>query len=522
MNILGISCFFCDSSACLVRDGQIVSAVQEERFTRKKHDFGFPINAIKWCLKENGIAVEDLDYVAFYDQGIRERFRVSFLLKKLFNYRKKVICFSQKESYAASAFYPSCFAEAAILVNDGRKVKTVFAKGTGSGIESLDNYDFSYSLGLIYSAITNYLGFKVNSDEFKIMGLSAYGKPRYRHLIINNKKHISQTNLRHADQFLSSLFTGKPRKEEAEITQQHMDIAASVQVAVEEEILKQTEYLYRATDCQNLCLSGQMALNCLINTKIIQQGFFKNLWIQPAGTDSGCALGAAWLVWHKYLGNQRRADNKNDMMKNGFIGPSFSDEDIEVFLKSRDICYRKLDYAQIPEIAADLLAQGKIIGWFQGRMEFGPRALGARSILADSRNYNMHDRINLRVKFREPFRPLAPVILAEKSDEYFDLEKESPYMLLVSQVKKGKKDEIPAVVHVDNSSRIQTIKRETHPLYHDTIEAFYKQTGCPVLINTSFNIKGEPIVCSPEDAFRCFMGTEMDCLIMGKFLLDKK
>ncbi|MFH1354895.1 MAG: carbamoyltransferase C-terminal domain-containing protein, partial [Candidatus Omnitrophota bacterium] len=475
-----------------------------------------------WCLKFGKIGVEEIDCVAFYDNGIKERLKSSFSLKNLLGCKKKIVYFSQEDSYLASAFYPSCFQDAAVLVNDGSKVKTVFARGGGNRIEILSNHGFTHSLGVLYSAVTHYLGFKVDCDEYKIMGLSAYGKPKYRDMMIKNRHILSRPSRRFTERLLSNIFAVKPREEDAEITTRHMDIAASVQAVIEEEILKQAEYLYGVTGCENICLSGSMALNCLANTKIMRQGCFKNIWIQPAAGDAGGALGAALLAWHKHLGNIRQVGTANDMMKSGFLGPFYSDNDIEEFLSRERIPFSKLEYPQLPDQISDLIAMGKVVGWFQGRMEFGPRALGARSILADSRNYNMHDRINLKVKFREPFRPLAPVVLAEKSAEYFDLGIESPYMLLVSQVKAGRREGIPAVVHIDNSSRIQTIKKETHPLYYDTIKAFYGKTGCPVVINTSFNVRGEPIVCSPEDAFRCFLQCEMDYLVMGSFLLNKR
>jgi carbamoyltransferase len=522
MDILGISCFGQESAACLVRDGEIIAAAQEERFTRNKYDNRFPLNSIKWCLEEGGIRAEDLDWATFYDTQPWNKFKVSFLLRKLLNYRNKVIAFTQKESYLASAFYPSPFEEAAILVNDSLKVRTVLGKGEGAKVDFLENSRFPGSLGLIYSAVTHYLGFAAGLDEYKIMGLSAYGKPKHRGLIIQNKVQLSRADWGFTDRLLSYLFSSPPRKANSEITQQHMDISASLQSAIEEEVLERANYLYQSTHCPNLCFSGQVALNCLANSAVLQQGLFQELWIQPASGDSGCAIGAALLLWHKYLGNERQVDNKSDMMKNGFLGPHYSEGYIEAFLKSQKIRYRKLEVAQVPDMTADLLAAGNVVGWFQGRLEFGPRALGCRSILADSRNLNMHDRINLRVKFREPFRPLAPVILAERAKEYFCLERESPYMLLISQAKEGRKNEIPAAIHIDNSSRFQTIKREAQSLYYDTVKAFYDKTGCPVLVNTSFNRKGEPIVCSPEDAFVCFMQTDMDYLVMERFLLDKK
>lgn len=519
--ILGISCFYYDSAICLVKDGEILYAVQEERFSRKKHDPNFPLNSIRYCLKEEKIDINDLDFIGFYDNSFKNRFKILYELKKI-NFRKKVIFFDKKTSYLASAFYPSYFKEAVILVNDGDKVGLVLGRGKDNIIEPIKNKDFNYSLGKLYSAITHYLGFKENSDEYKVMGLSGYGKPKYKDLILKNKDRLLNTSFKKINKVLEEILDRPARKKDVEITEFHMDIASSIQKATEEETLKITEYLYKTTGCVNLCLSGQLALNCLINSEILKQGFFKDIWIQPASTDAGCAVGVAFLIWYKYLNNKRIITDYQDKMKNAFLGPSYSDEEIENFLKSNGIHYKKLDYSVIPKITAELIIKGNIVGWFQARIEFGPRALGSRSILADSRNFQLKDRLNAKVKFREDFRPLAPTVLFEKKDEFFNLNRESPYMLFVAEVKKDKINQIPAVTHIDNSSRIQTIKREQNPLYYDTIYEFYKETGCPVIINTSFNTKDEPIVLTPQDAYRCFMRTEMDYLLMGSFLLDKK
>ncbi len=520
MDILGLSCFYHDSAACLIRNGEIIAAVQEERFTRRKHDCIFPLNSIQYCLKEANIDIEDLDYTGFYDNSFAKRLRIPYLLNKL-GYKKKILIFNQDDSYLASAYYPSGLSNSAILVNGITRLGVLFGRGQGNRIESFYKHGFYGSLGSIYSAVTYYLGFRPHSDEYKVIGLAAYGKPKYRDLILKNKEKLKCGNFKKTNRILKNLFDCGPRQENLEISQKHMDIASSVQAAIEEETFKITYYLHRLTGSGNLCIAGDLALNCLLNTKILKQGIFKNLWIQPASTDAGCAIGVAFLIWHRYL-SKNLLDTKEDLMKSAFLGPSYSDNDIEKFLRQQNIIYKKLDYSNVPGFTAELVAKGKVVGWFQGRLEFGPRALGARSILADSRDMKIHDRINLRVKFREPFRPLAPVILAEKTGEYFDLDKENPYMLLVAGVKEDKRKEIPAVIHIDNSSRVQTIKRDKHPLYYDTIYEFYKKTGCPVIINTSFNTKDEPIVLSPQDAYVCFQKSDIDYLIMGSFLLDKR
>jgi carbamoyltransferase len=513
MNILGISSFYYDSAACLLSEGEIVAAAQEERFTRKKHDNAFPINSIHYCLKEGAITAKNLDSVVFYSNNLRDRVKTYYFLRRM-GYFKKIIFFSQKESYLASAFCPSNFSEAAILVNDGQKIGIIFGRGHDNKIEYVENKRFRYSLGALYSAVTAYLGFRPYSDEYKVMGLAAYGRPKYKDLLIGNLKRKPKS--------LEAVFGGGPYKAGSDITQEQMDVAASVQAAVESETLKIVESLYKMVPSENLCISGSLGLNCLLNTAILKQGNFKNIWIQPASTDAGCAIGVAYLAWHEYLGNKRSVHDCQDKMRNAFLGPGYSDEDIEKFLIGEGVLYKKLDHLKIPEIVADLIASGNIVGWFQGRMEFGPRALGARSILADSRSRDFCDRLNLKVKHRENFRPFAPTVLTEKANEYFDLEVESPYMLLVAQVKENKKQEIPAAVHIDNSSRIQTIERSQRSLYYDIVNAFYQKTGCPVIINTSFNTRNEPIVLNPQDAYQCFKSSDIDYLLMGRFLVDKK
>ena len=519
MNILGISSFYYDSASCLLRSGELIAAAQEERFTRKKHDGDFPANAIQYCLKEAGIEICDIDLVGFYDKTPSNALKIRSFLKKI-GYRKEIITFSLQESYLAGAFYPSPFEKAAILTNASAPVGIVSGRGKGRHIDFFQYLRFPYSLGSLYSAVTHYLGFDVKSEEYKVMGLSAYGKAKYRDLLLKNKETLSSMDLQKTTKMLKEISGVAPRQRERDILQAHMDIAASLQAVIEEETLNITSYISQISGCDALCLSGEIALNCLLNSKILQQGLFKKAWAQPASTAAGCAIGAAFLVWHKHLGNPRNT-TEEDRMKHGFLGPSYSDAQIEVFLTQNGIRYQKIDYSHIPEFTADLLAQGNVVGWFQGRLEFGPRALGNRSILADSRNLSMHERLNLKVKFREPFRPLAPSVLQDAANQYFELPQESPYMLFTATVKEDKRSLIPAVTHVDNSSRVQTIKRDTHPLYYDTIYAFLQKTGCPVIVNTSFNTKNEPIVLSPQDAYNCFKNTDMDYLIMGSYILDK-
>lgn len=587
MNILGISCFYHDSAACLLRDGEIIAAVQEERFTRKKHDFDFPAHSIKWCLKEGNITKKDLDFVVFYDKpfikferiletsltyapsGVRQfiqamplwlkqKLWIPELIRKELDYKGKILFTEHHESHAASAFYPSPFQEAAFLTMDGvgEWDTASFGIGKENNIDILYTLRFPHSLGLLYSAFTYYTGFRVNSGEYKLMGLAPYGEPKYADLILNelinlkddgslklNMKYFGYCNgLKMINWRFERLFGGLPRKPETRITQKEMDIAASIQKATEEVMLKMARHVYKATGCDKLCLAGGVALNCVGNGRILREGPFKEVWVQPASGDAGGALGAALQVWYKYLGNRRQVDNKNDKQRTFYLGPHYEDDYIEKFLIQEGIPYQKLDYSELSEVVADLIIQEKIIGWFQGRLEFGPRALGARSIIGDARNPEMQSKMNLKIKYRESFRPFAPTVLREHVSDWFQLDRESPYMLLVAPVKEDKRIEsdslknklkgfdklkvklsqIPAVTHVDYSARIQTIKREDHSLYYDIINVFYKKTGCPVIINTSFNVRGEPLVCTPEDAFRCFMRTEMDYLVMGCYLLDKR
>jgi len=585
MNILGISCFYHDSAVCLVRDGEILSAVQEERFTRKKHDPNFPINSINWCLKENKISIQDLDFVIFYDKplikfdriletaityapvGLRQfmqsvplwlkqKLWIAELIEKKLGFRGKILFTEHHEAHAASAFYASPFKESAFLTMDGvgEWETASFGVGKDNDIKTESFLRFPHSLGLLYSAFTYYAGFKVNSGEYKLMGLAPYGEPKYVDLILNelvdlkedgsfklNMKYFGYcSGLKMINRKFEKLFGGPPRKPETAITLKDMDIAASIQKVTEEIILRMSRYVHEVTGQDKLCLAGGVALNCVGNGRILREGPFKEIWIQPASGDAGGALGAALLVWYKYLGNKRNANNKKDCQKASLLGPGFSEERIEEFLIKETAPYRKIAYSEIPNIVSDLIMQGNVIGWFQGRLEFGPRALGARSIIGDARRADMQSKMNLKIKYRESFRPFAPTVLLEKVSEWFGLDRESPYMLLVADVKddkrfpledarrngfdrlKEKRSFIPAVTHVDYSARMQTIKREDNPLYYDMIKAFSDKTGCPVIINTSFNVRGEPLVCTPLDAYKCFMRTEMDYLVMGGFLLDKK
>ena len=586
MNILGISCFYHDSAACLLRDGQIIAAVQEERFTRKKHDFNFPTNSINWALNESGITAKELDFVVFYDKPwikferiletslsyapsgisqfiqamplwLKQKLWIRNLIRKELKYEGEILFTEHHESHAASAFYPSPFKEAAFLTIDGvgEWETSSFGVGRDNELRPLYYLRFPHSLGLLYSTFTYYAGFKVNSGEYKLMGLAPYGEPKYADLNLDklvdlkedgsfkmNMKYFGYCNgLKMTNWRFEKLFGGKARKQETKITQKEMDIAASIQKVTEEIMLKMSRHVYKVTGEDKLCLAGGVALNCVGNGRILREGPFKDIWIQPASGDAGGALGAALLVWHKYLGNSRFNEGGLDKQKGSLLGPSYSDDYIKKFFTREGVLHSDLPYSKIPGVVSDLIIQGKVIGWFQGRLEFGPRALGSRSIIGDPRNPQMQSRMNLKIKYRESFRPFAPTVLKEKVSEWFELDKESPYMLLVAPVKGDKRipmdleDQafgfdklklrhslVPAITHVDYSARIQTIKREDNHLYYDMIDAFYKKTGCPLIINTSFNVRGEPLVCSPEDALKCFLRTDMDYLVIGSFLLDKK
>jgi carbamoyltransferase len=583
MNILGISAFYHDSAACLVRDGEIIAAAQEERFTRKKHDFSFPSNAINYCLEEGKINGESLDYVAFYDKPfikferiletylafapsgiqsfimaiplwIKQKLWMKELIKKELSYEGKIIFPEHHESHAASAFFASPFSEAAFLTIDGVGEWTTTSYGIGKNnqIQILSEIHFPHSLGLLYSAFTYYTGFKVNSGEYKVMGLAPYGTPKYKDLILSELMDLKEdgsfklsmkyfdycAGLTMTNRKFDKLFGGPPRKPESDVTQRDMDLARSVQDVTEEVMLRMARHIHNETKQKNLCLAGGVALNCVGNGKILREGPFDNIWIQPAAGDAGGALGAALFVWYQYLDNQRTADGKKDFMKASLLGPEYSDDQILKYLSANNIPYNKLSPDETPARIADLIAQEKTIGWFQGRMEFGPRALGARSIIGDARSPEMQEIMNLKIKFRESFRPFAPSVLQEKAADFFDIDSESPYMLIVAPVKENirramtkeeqeyfgldklhvMRSSIPAVTHVDYSARVQTVTRESNPIYYEMINKFSEQHKCPVIINTSFNVRGEPIVCTPQDAYLCFMRTNMDYLIMGNYL----
>lgn len=585
--VLGISAFYHDSAACLMLDGEIVAAAQEERFTRKKHDQGFPLKAIEYCLKEGDIVIDDLNLIAFYDKSLLKFERIletyisvapkglnSFItampgllkqklwipqeIKKQIGYDGEVIFPEHHESHASSAFLPSPFQEAAILTMDGvgEWATTSIGVGRGNSVELLYEMNFPHSLGLLYSAFTYYLGFKVNSGEYKVMGLAPYGQPKYKELILNNLVDLKEDgsfklnmkyfgyldSLRMTNKRFARLFGAPARTPEAKLTQREMDIASSLQEVTEEIMLKMAAHAYKLTGMKNLCLAGGVALNCVGNGRLLREGPFENIWIQPAAGDAGGALGAALFGWHCYLDNGRNANGKTDSMKGSYLGPGFSDNEIEGFLIETNASYEKLESGSIPKETARLLSDGKTIGWFQGRMEFGPRALGGRSIIGDARNSEMQSVMNLKIKYRESFRPFAPAVLREDVNDWFEIDCESPYMLLVAPVKEDKrvelkkedeelfginllnvpKSDIPAVTHVDYSARIQTVAGDTNRPYYDTISEFKKLTGCPVIVNTSFNVRGEPIVSTPEDAYRCFMRTNMDNLVLGNFILNKK
>ena len=586
VHILGISAFYHDSAACLVRDGEIVAAAQEERFTRIKHDPGFPHNAVQYCLQEAGITAQELDYVGFYDKplltferllethlgtapkGIRlfwksmavwlkQKLWIPQTIQQELGYDGEVLFGEHHESHAASAFYPSPFEEAAILTLDGvgEWTTTSYGYGKGNEIHLLAETQFPHSLGLLYSAFTYFTGFKVNSGEYKLMGLAPYGEPKYvdrilEHLIdlkedgsfkLDTRYFDYLSGLRMTNERFAELFDGPPRPPESPLTQREMDLARSCQVVTEEAMLRMARTAHRETGMEHLCLAGGVALNCVGNGRILREGPFRRLWIQPAAGDAGGALGVALSLWHRYLGNERTVDGERDRMQAALLGPSFGAAEIRAFLEGQGAVAQELDEGEMPVRVAEWLAAGKVVGWFQGRMEFGPRALGSRSILGDPRSAETQSVMNLKIKFRESFRPFAPSVLREQVGELFEMEVDSPYMLLVAPVKEERqiamsaeeqqlfgidklhvpRSDIPAVTHVDYSARVQTVAREDNPLYWAVIQAFGSLTGYPVVVNTSFNVRGEPIVCTPEDAYRCFMRTEMDFLVLGSFLLTK-
>ena len=620
--ILGISAFYHDSAACLVADGEILAAAQEERFTRIKHDHNFPVNAARYCLQEAGITAEQLDFVGFYDKPLLKFDRLletyldyapagfaSFLKsmplwmkEKLWmpdlirtemakangiederearkarkKFEWKLLFGDHHESHAASAFYPSPFEEAAILTVDGVGEWATSSIGVGKGneITLLKELRFPDSLGLLYSAFTYYTGFRVNSGEYKVMGLAPYGEPKYVSLIkdklaevrddgsirMNHEYFSYSQGLRMTNAAFDRIFDGRPRRPESKITQREMDLARSIQAITEEAILKMVGYAHKETGLPKLCMAGGVALNCVANGRILREGPFQDIWIQPAAGDAGGAVGIALAIWHRYLGQERVSAEKAgtwrsprdqngdglppymDGMKGSYLGPRNTVAEIEEFLQTRNLPYQKYSREQLPEVIAESLVAGKIIGLHQGRMEFGPRSLGARSIIGDARSPAMQSVMNMKIKYRESFRPFAPSVLRERVADWFEVDTDSPYMLLVADVAPKhrrqmteaesllwgidklnvKRSEIPAVTHVDYSARIQTVRHETNPLYWEIIKAFEVKTGCPVVVNTSFNVRGEPMVCEPADSYRCFMRTEMDFLVLETCVLDKK
>ncbi len=593
MNILGISAYYHDSAAVLLRDGEIVAAAQEERFTRKKHDAAFPQLAMQYCLAQGGIDLSAVDYVAFYDKPLLKFERLlethlaytpvgfrSFLTsmpvwlkEKLFLkdlLRRELAQLSgckrtevppllfgeHHESHAASAFYPSPFAKAAVLCMDGvgEWATTSVWLGEGNSLKPVWQIDFPHSLGLLYSAFTYYTGFKVNSGEYKLMGLAPYGVPEYKELILDkllylkddgtfrmDMRYFSYANgLTMTNKHFDALFDGAPRKPEAPLTQREMNIAASIQAVTEEVVLRLAKTVQHELNVDYLCLAGGVALNSVANGRLLREGPFEDIWIQPASGDAGGALGVAYSAWHNYKQNPR-SPQQGDSMRGGYLGPQYADSDIRGYLDSIDAHYVQLDDGELCSRVAQVLMEDKVVGWFQGRMEFGPRALGGRSILGNPRSKAMQSIMNQKIKYRESFRPFAPSVLAERASEYFELDRSSPYMLLVCGLQQQRRiamaekeeqlfgieklhvprSEIPAVTHVDYSARVQTVHQDTNPRYWSLLSEFEKLTGCPVLVNTSFNVRGEPIVCTPEDAYRCFMRTEMDYLVIENFVLAK-
>lgn len=611
MYILGISAYYHDSAACLLKDGEIIAAAQEERFTRKKHDHSFPKNAINYCMKEAGMNVlvggveqggegeqakNKIDYVAFYDKPflkferilrtyfnfapygfksflsaiplwLRQKIWISDLISNEVEYNEEILFPEHHESHAASAFFPSPFRRAAFLTMDGvgEWATSSYGVGIDNKIEIFSELQFPDSLGLLYSAFTYFIGFKVNSGEYKVMGLAPYGEPKYVKKIYDHLIHVKEdgsfimnmeyfdycAGLKMTNEKFAKLFDGQPRKPESLITQREMDLACSIQAVTEDIIFKMARHVKAETGEKYLCLAGGVALNCVANGKLLRSGLFDDIWIQPAAGDAGGAIGAAYIVYHQYLNkplqkpfyNSKDLEKTFDFQKGSYLGPSYSTEAVKDFLEKYKL--PNIFFADLSELidkVTDMLIEEKVIGWFQGRMEFGPRALGNRSILGDARSRDMQKKMNLKIKFREGFRPFAPSVLSEKVNEWFELDRQSPYMLLVADVKKEKqremtddekklwgieklnivRSEIPAVTHIDYSARIQTVTKEDNPIYYDLLKRFYEKTNCPILINTSFNVRGEPIVESPLDAYKCFMRTGIDALVVGNFLLLKE
>ena len=587
MYILGISAFYHDSAACILNNGEIIAAAQEERFTRIKHDQNFPSNAIKYCLEEANIQSSQLKLVAFYDKPflkferlletyleyapfgissflkaipiwIRKKLWIKLLIQdELEGYNGKILFPEHHASHAASAFYTSPFVDAAFLTMDGVGEWATASYGVGNGnkMEILADIQFPHSLGLLYSAFTYYTGFRVNSGEYKVMGLAPYGEPKYKNLIFEHLIDVKEdgsfmmdmsyfnyaSGLTMTNDKFHNLFGGPPRTPESDLTQKEMDLARSIQEVTEEVVFKMAKNVKKVTGKKYLCLAGGVALNCVSNGKLLRSGIFNDIYIQPAAGDAGGALGCALIAWYQHLGNDRKTDGVSDFMKGAYLGPQFSNNEIKIFLDKKGYSYKELEDNELPEMIADLIADQKVIGWFQGRMEFGPRALGGRTIIGDARSAETQKTINLKIKYRESFRPFAPSVREENISEYFEIDRPSPYMLLVADVKKEKqlkmnkeqesyfgldklniaRSEIPAVTHVDYSARIQSVNKTTNPRYHQMLTKFNEKYGCPVIVNTSFNVRGEPIVCTPQDAYTCFMRTEMDYLILNNYLLKK-
>jgi carbamoyltransferase len=594
MRVLGISAYYHDSAAALIEDGHLVAAAQEERFTRKKHDANFPEKAVEYCLGRSGIKLADVDYVAFYDKPFLKferlletylayaprgftSFRMAmplWLKEKLFqktllrdemkkwqpdfDWQKRLLFGEHHQSHAASAFFPSPFEEAAVLTMDGvgEWATTSLGYGKGNSLEMLKELHFPHSLGLLYSAFTYYTGFKVNSGEYKVMGLAPYGEPRFKDLILDKIVDLKEdgtfrldqsyfdycTGLRMTNDRFANVFGIKTRKPEEELTQVHMDLAASVQAVTEEIVLRLGRSVRKETGAKNICLAGGVALNCVANGKLLRENIFDNIWVQPAAGDAGGAVGAAYAAYHGFMGQPRKLNGHMDGMAGSYLGPEYTDDEIAERLTAVGAKLTRLDHAQMIDQTAQALADEKAVGWMQGRMEFGPRSLGARSILGDARSPSMQKTLNLKVKYRESFRPFAPAVLREDVDKYFEINTDSPYMLMVAPVVESRRrkmtadeerlfgieklnvprSDIPAVTHIDYSGRVQTVHKETNPAFHELLESFKAKTGSSVLVNTSFNVRGEPIVCTPEDAFRCFMGSEIEVLVVGNCLLRKE
>ncbi len=587
MKILGISAFYHDSAAALVVDGDIIAAAQEERFTRKKHDSDWPENAVESVLQIGGIKTDDLDYVVFYDKPFRkfERLLKCFLneapagfrlflhsmptwigakmliprvVERELGYKGEILFPEHHQSHAASAFFPSPFDRAAFLTVDGVGEWTTTSYGVGEGnkIKMLADIRFPHSIGLLYSAFTAYCGFRVNSGEYKLMGLAPYGEPKYvdaiyEHLIdlkedgsfrLNPKYFSYIVGMRMTGPKFNKLFGGPPRQPESKMEKRYMDVARSIQLVTEEIVLRMGRHLHKETGEKNLCLAGGVALNCVANGRLLREGPFENIWIQPAAGDAGGALGAALFAWHQYLDNPKPAlKGSFDLQKASYLGPDFSNDKIRAYLERRNVPYQFMERDELLEETARKIIDNKVVGWFQGRMEFGPRALGGRSIIGDARSTSMQRIMNLKIKYRESFRPFAPTVMAGRAHEWFEFDGESPYMLIVANVRPEHMKElteeekerngmellntprssIPAITHVDGSARLQTVSQRDNAIYFDLIDRVRKHTGVPVVINTSFNVRGEPIVCTPDDAYRCFMRTEMDFLVMGDFFIDK-